>query len=124
MRDKRKARAALRKPFPRPAPSPDSLDTAALAGWIRECTLQRVFAPAWSLDGFRWRRASRRASLEFTARVLSDAGPPPAMCEHCHAQVATRHIVYEQDAPRFAHYCSACGPSMPHGWMVVMSSVP
>lgn len=121
MKDDSAARAALRKPFPRPVPDTVTLETDALALWLRECMYQCLIASRWNLDGLRWRRAHRRARREFTVRILGDAGAS-RLCENCHTNAATSHVAYSpHDAPRFAHYCNTCSQSMPVGWMVIVS---
>ena len=116
----RTARARLRKPFPQTSPDPTSIDTSSLVRWMKECTFQQLAWSGWRLDGIRWRRAQRRAHGEFTARLLADAGSPQAPCDQCHVRQPTHHVAYQSDDdPNFAHYCEACGPHMPTGWLVV-----
>lgn len=113
-------RAQLRKPFPDQAPDVARLDFATLAAWRNECGLQRMLAPAWTLNGFRWRRANVRTGREYTARLLAHTGVTPGVCDQCQTRPATQHVAYQpMEDPRFAHYCGVCGPNMPPGWLVV-----
>ena len=116
----RAVRMQMRKPFPLRAPNVAEVDFATLAAWHRECGQQRMLASAWTLNGFRWRRAARRVSHEYSTRLLSHTGVTPGVCDQCQMHSVTHHVAYEpMEAPRFAHFCGTCAPNMPPGWMAV-----
>ena len=101
-------------------PDISQLDFVALAAWDQECTRQRFLTSAWTLKGFRWRRAATRADQEYTNRLLAHTSATPGLCDQCQTRAVTTHVAYQpKDAPRFAHYCGLCAPGMPTGWLVV-----
>lgn len=116
----RAVRAKIRKAFPPQAPDISRMDFETLAAWHKECGLQRMVASAWTLEGYRWRRAASRASREYTARLLAHTGVIPGLCDQCQTRPITAHVAYKpMEAPRFAHYCDSCAPGMPPGWLSV-----
>ena len=112
--------ALHREAFPRFAPDLAGLDFAALAAWQDVCALQAQLAPIWRPDRYRWRRAATAAMQEYSNRLTAHHGPVPSRCDHCQSEPVSLHVAYSpKGAPRFAHFCDACGPTMPTGWMVV-----
>ena len=116
----RAVRTKMRKSFPHHAPDVSRVDFATLAAWYGECSQQRMVASAWTLDGFRWRRAASSVSREYTARLLAHTGAAPNVCDQCQSGPVTTHVAYQpMEAPRFSHYCAACAPNAAPGWLAV-----
>ena len=116
----RAVRAQMRKSFPPRAPNVAQLDFATLAAWHHECGQQCMVASTWTRDGFRWRRAARRSSHEYSVRLLAHTGVTPGVCDQCQIRAVTHHVAYKpMDAPRFAHFCGTCAPNTPPGWLAV-----
>ena len=116
----RATRAKMRKSFPRHAPDIARVDCARVAAWSGECSQQRMVASTWNLDGFRWRRAARRVSREYTTRLLAHTGVTPGVCDQCQSRAVSSHVAYlPMEAPRFAHYCDVCAANAAPGWLAV-----
>jgi hypothetical protein len=121
--EKRARLAKQRQPFPSPEESLAALDDGALIEWIGTCTVQQFIHGRWGMTGRRWRRAMHDAQRELAARASADAGTPRRPCENCGQRPPTHHVVYPpKNAPRFAHYCAGCSPSMPHGFMSIVEA--
>jgi hypothetical protein len=101
------------------APIPSELTDAELVGRAQASALAYARSPRWSFARWRNRRAHLRAHRALSERLRTHVGPVPGRCDHCAERAPTSHVIYPPDsAPRFAHYCSVCAPSMPPGWFV------
>ena len=94
-----------------------------LAIWLQRAQFRWGLSRRFSLDRWRWRRASLRAMREFGDRLLRHAGAAPALCDRCTQQSATTHWAYgEGDGLTFGHFCDVCSQTEPAGWFVTGSA--
>ena len=93
------------------------LTDAELVECAHAATLAYVCSPRWSLTRWRTRRAQLQVHRTLSERLRTHVGPVPGQCDHCGERAPVTHVIHPPDnAPRFAHYCSTCAPSMPPGW--------